>query len=104
MHNRPLHVTREVVKEVPVLYEVPASLPAAATRAAVKETPDDTITETKLQLITMLDNERAFRLCLSSVASVHAKHADVVHECRTAISWNASETRHFIAALHSQIP
>ena len=35
-----------------------------------KETPDDTITETKLQLITMLDSERAFRLCLSSVACV----------------------------------
>ena len=97
MHNRPLHVTREVVKEVPVLCEVPMSLPAAATRAAVKETPDDTIAETKLQLITMLDNERAFRLCFLRLACVHAKRADVVYECQTVIRLNASETMLLIA-------
>jgi hypothetical protein len=70
MHNRPLHVTREVIKEVPVIREVPVPLPPAATRAAVKEISDDTITETKFQLITMLANERALRFCFSRLSLV----------------------------------
>ncbi len=70
MHNRPLHVTREVIKEVPVIHEVPVPLPPAATRAVVKDISDDTITETKFQLITMLANERALRLRLSPLACV----------------------------------
>ena len=70
MHNRPLHVTREVIKEVPVIREVPVPLPPAATRAAVKEISDDTITETKFQLITRLAKERALRFCFSRLSLV----------------------------------
>ena len=43
---------------VPVIRQVPVPLPPAATGAAVKEISEDTIAETKFQLITMLANDK----------------------------------------------
>ena len=67
VHNTPLHLTREVIKEVPVVLEVAVPIHSATARAA-KASEDDKIAETKHQLITMLANERSLRLCASSAA------------------------------------